>query len=128
MDYPQLCEPGVKEARRFVERLNLVRCYISFLHSVLQPCGQALDNRRLPRGKKTRYLRYLQKLCGTFGILPSSFVLAPESIERGIAPFAVGGHSDVYSATLAERPVAVKVFRIPTLMDPKKVYRVGFSS
>ena len=130
-DYPQLCEPGVeddleKKARRFAERLNSVRRYIGFLYSVLQPYVQALDNRRLPQEKKTRYLRYLRRLCGTFGILPSSFVLAPKSIKRAAAPFAYGGFSDVYSATFEGRSVAVKVLRIPIQMDPKKVHRVGF--
>ena len=131
--HPQPCKPGVeddleKKARGFVERLNSVRRYIGLLHPVLRPHIQALDNRRLPQEKKNRYLRYLRRLCGTFGILPSSFVLAPETIERVAAPFASGGYSDVCKATFEGRHVAVKVLRIPTLTDPKKVYRVGFYS
>ena len=52
-------------------------------------------------------------------------MLAPETVKRVAAPFATGGFSDVYKATFEGRPVAVKVLKVPTLMDPKKVHRVG---
>ena len=88
---------------------------------------QTLANRRLPQQKKTQYLRYLRRLCGTFGILPSSFVLAPKTVKRVAEPFANGGFSNVYKATFEGRPVAVKVLKIPASMDPKKVHRVRFT-
>ena len=59
-------------------------------------------------------MRDLRKLCGAFGILPSSFALPPELVEHEPAPFAWGGFSDVYKATFKERDVAVKILRVDT--------------
>ena len=54
-------------------------------------------------------------------------MLAPKTVKRVAEPFATGGFSDVYKATFEGRSVAVKVLKIPTSMDPKKVHRVRFT-
>ena len=55
-------------------------------------------------------------------------MLAPKTVKHVTEPFATGGFSDVYKATFEGRPVAVKVLKTPTSMDPKKVHKVGFCS
>jgi serine/threonine protein kinase len=49
-----------------------------------------------------------------FDILPSSFILTPTFDEHAATPFATGGFSDVYEATLGGRRVAVKVLKVST--------------
>ncbi|KAF9648297.1 kinase-like protein [Thelephora ganbajun] len=108
----RVCKGGVKDsperkkAREFANRLDL-----------------ALDNRNLPKQKRTQYLRYLRKLCGSFGIVPSSFMLVPRSVKRAATPFATGGFSDVYEATFKGRPVAIKVLKVTTTANPEKVHK-----
>jgi len=69
-------------------------------------------------------MSYLRKLCRTFDILPSSFMLTPQFDERGTTPFATGGFSEVYEATLDGRHVAVKVLSV-NAQTVKRVRRVG---
>jgi len=57
-------------------------------------------------------MSYLRKLCRTFDILPSSFILTPTFDERGTTPFATGGFSEVYEASLDGRCVAIKVLDV----------------
>jgi len=69
-------------------------------------------------------MNYLRKLCRTFDILPSSFILTPTFDERGTTPFATGGFSEVYEAALGGRRVAVKVLNVNT-ETIKSVRQVG---
>ena len=87
---------------------------------------QALDERTLCNQTLTQQLKSLQKLCGTFGILPSSFILADAFDGHELTPFAAGGFSRVYRATLEGRPVAVKslVITADGKGDLKKIHRV----
>ena len=71
-------------------------------------------------------MSYLRKLCCAFYILPSSFVVTPKFGKRGAAPFATGGFSDVYKASLGRRHVAVKVLKVNT-QTVKKAHRVSAS-
>ena len=70
-------------------------------------------------------LRCLRKLCDTFAILPSSFILGLTFCGRGTEPFATGGFSDVYEATFNGSLVAIKTLRTTTTLAPEKVYRVS---
>ena len=60
-----------------------------------------------------------------FGILPSSFMLIPTFDEPRPKPFAGGGFSEVYEATLGGRRVAVKALRIPGAKSIETVQKVG---
>ena len=86
---------------------------------------QVLDNGGLHRRKRKKYQRYLRNLCGIFGILPSSFMLEPTFDERETEPFATGGFSDIYKATLNRSPVVIKSLRVTTTADLGKVRRVS---
>ncbi|KAF9648294.1 kinase-like protein [Thelephora ganbajun] len=96
-----------EKAQKFADRLDLV-----------------LDDSGLPKRKRTQFLRYLRKLCGTFGILPSSFVLAPIFVQRADTPFAAGGTSEVYKASLNDRVVVIKTLTGTTMANPEKVHRL----
>ena len=64
-------------------------------------------------------------MCGIFGIFPLSFVLEPTFDERETEPFATGGFSDVYKATLNRCPVVIKSLKVTTIADLGKVHRVS---
>ena len=68
---------------------------------------------------------YLRKLCGTFGVLPSSFTLPPALVERDPAPFASGGYSNVYKATFRNRPIVIKVLNVITQLEREKLHKVS---
>ena len=115
---------GRKKAQEFADKLNMVRlpgnCCIRFSLTV----DQALDDKDLPKEKRTQYMSYLRRLCCMFDILPSSFMLTPTFDGHGVTPFATGGFSDVYEATLDGRRVAVKVLKVNT-QTIKSVRRVS---
>ena len=77
----------------------------------------------LHKRKRKRFQKYLRKLCGIFGVLPRSFILVPTFDERETEPFATGGFSDVYKATISTRPVAIKTLKVAAVAQ-KKVYKV----
>ena len=54
-------------------------------------------------------------------------MLGPTFEERGTEPFATGGFSDVYEATLNGRPVAIKTLKVTTTTDLEKLHRVSGS-
>ena len=61
------------------------------------------------------------------GILPSSFTPTPTFDEHGTTPFATGGFSEVYEATLGGCFVAVKVLKITSAENIESVRKVGSS-
>ncbi|KAF9642014.1 kinase-like protein, partial [Thelephora ganbajun] len=65
----------------------------------IQKCANALDafldEKTLGYQTRVRYLKYLRRLCGTIGILPSSFILADTIDGHGTTPFATGGYGEV---------------------------------
>ena len=60
-----------------------------------------------------------------FGILPTSFVLTPTFDERGAEPFAKGGYSEVYKATIGGRCVAVKALKFADTETVENTRKVG---
>lgn len=70
-------------------------------------------------------MKHLRKLCGIFDILPSSFTLAQRPDKCEATPFDSGGSSDVYKATLEERPVVIKTLKVNSATNPKKAHRVS---
>ena len=90
-----------------------------------QPClMEELDGGDL-NAKRKQHLKDLRKLCCMFGILPSSFMLTPTFDEHGATPFATGGFSEVYGATLERRCVAVKALKIANTETVEYVRKVG---
>jgi len=81
-----------------------------------------LDSVDLHEEKRKQYLRHMRRLCGIFGVLPSSFVLQPAFIEREVEPFTFGGYSKVYRATFHGRPIVMKVLDIAHQADREKLH------
>ena len=69
-------------------------------------------------------IRHLQKLCGTFDLLPSSFLLPQESINQESAPFGSGGYSSVFKATFKERAIVIKVLNVGAQAERERLHRV----
>jgi len=97
------------QAQRYANILDTVR----YSHATSAPVDltlcQSLDEKTLSNETRTQYLKYLRRLCGAHGTLPSSFVL-PDSFDlHGTMPFARGGCASVYQVVLRGRRVAVKV-------------------
>ena len=79
----------------------------------------------LPQDKRKQYLRYLQKLCSAFDLLPSSFLLPQESVKLEAAPFDSGGYSTVFKATFNKRPIVVKVLNVAARAEQARLHRVS---
>ena len=60
-----------------------------------------------------------------FRILPTSFLLTPTFDEYGTKPFAKGGYSEVYKATIGGRCVAVKALRFADTETVENARKVG---
>ena len=116
-----------KKAQVIVDMVDLVRRFWNRVSWVNSRYIQVLDNGVLQKRKRKRCLKYLRKLCGAFGILPSSFTVEPTFDERETEPFAAGGFSHVYEATFNGQPVAVKTLKITTTANLEKVHKVNSS-
>ena len=88
-----------KKAQAIVNVLDLVRRFANQVSRTNLRYIQTLCDGDLHERKRKRCLKYLRKFCGTFSILPSSFMVEPTSYERETEPFATGGFSYVYKAT-----------------------------
>ena len=84
-----------------------------------------LEDSDLNEQKRKEYLGYLQKSCGAFGVLPSSFTLPLAFIKRDAAPFVAGSYSTVYKATFHDRPVVIKVLKVGTRTEQEDLRRVN---
>ena len=60
-----------------------------------------------------------------FRILPASFLLTPTFDEHGTEPFAKGGYSEVYKATIGGRYVAVKALKFADTETVENARKVG---
>ena len=79
----------------------------------------------LDQRKRKQYLMYLQKLCDTFEVLPSSFTLPPTSVKRETTHFASGDYSNAYRATFSGRPVVIKIPNVAPRADQEKLHMVN---
>jgi hypothetical protein len=116
--------PEAGNALEIVDVLDYVRL-VEDKHCRKHDRHQTLDSGDLDKRNRRQHLKDLRKLCCTFAILPSSFILRPAFDERGANPFATGGFSDVYEATLNGRRVAIKTLRVTTTTDPEKLHKVS---
>ena len=114
----------VGNAREMVDILEHVRLGWEGTPQLTMTGTQTLDSGNLDKRNRRRCLKHLRKLCCTFATLPLSFILGPTFDEHGAKPFATGGFSDVYEATLDGRLVAIKILRVTTTTDLEKLYKV----
>ena len=70
-------------------------------------------------------MRRLRKLCSTFDLIPSSFVLPQESVELEAVPFDSGGYSSVFKATFMKRAIVVKVLNVTAQTHRERLHRVS---
>ncbi|KAF9644753.1 kinase-like protein [Thelephora ganbajun] len=67
-----------------------------------------------------RCLRELRGVCGTKGILPTSYKLSTDLLRIDPNPFAVGGFGDVYRGTLNGSSACIKRVRVYIKDNPQK--------
>jgi hypothetical protein len=131
VDFSRVCKAGKYQTsggggRRSLQ-ISLMRCATLQCKLFWSPdyVSRLLTRKISPNGKRKQHLKDLRKLCSMFGILPSSFVLTPTFDERETTPFAMGGFSEVYAATLGGRRVAVKALKIVNVEAIESVRKVG---
>lgn len=101
-----------EKAQEFANWLDTVRHPVDRPNQLCQSYTQALAGGDPHQQKREEYVGYLRELCGSFGIVPSSFLVEPTFEEVEATPFAFGGSSDVYPASFEGRRVATKALRI----------------
>jgi hypothetical protein len=68
----------------------------------------------------------LSSICGTRGILPTSYLLLSDLLSIAPEPFASGDYGDVYQGTLNGSRVSVKRVQVCTEDDPQKAAKVRY--
>ena len=69
-------------------------------------------------------MKYLQRLCGEFGVLPASFTLTDGFDYIGGLPRAGGTFAVVYKATYKGQPVVAKAFTTMSMESSRDLHRV----
>ena len=75
---------------------------------------------------RTRCFRGLVKICGEYGILPSSCVIPESKVQKlGDSTISCGGFSDIWPGAYEEDiPVAIEVVRNYGSDDTRKIRKV----
>ena len=109
----QKCVPNLQgeDLVWLVDYLDEVCRNISPSHSLLKP-AQTLDYLNLSSAASRKCQRELRTICGTSGILPTSYTLSSERLNVDTEPFTAGGYGDVYMGTLDDSIVCVKRVRV----------------
>ncbi|KAF9790630.1 kinase-like domain-containing protein [Thelephora terrestris] len=81
---------------------------------------EALDRLDLPLSTKSKCLKLLHRTCGNYAILPGALKI-PVLYDRTSNPLYSGGNSDVWKGEYCGRDVAVKVIRMYSNSDLRKV-------
>ena len=108
-----------------VDYLDKVRRRIALPQSPLKP-AQALDDLDPSGAAFRKCLRELRSVCGTRGILPTSYTLSPHLLNIDPDPFASGGYGDVYGGTLDGSRVCIKRVRVYARDGPKKATKARY--
>ena len=76
---------------------------------------------------RRRCFRGLVKICGEYGVLPSSYIIPESKIQTlGDSPISLGGFSRVWAGMYEEdQSVAIKVIRRRKSDDVRKIEKVG---
>ena len=88
---------------------------------------QTLNQTGISQQSGRAYLKYLQRLCGAFGVLPASFMLT-DGLDVESRPVTSSGFAVVYKATYNGLPVVVKAFKTTSMDDLENVRKVSDSS
>ena len=115
-------------AQRIVNVLSSVSRFRSQASQITQLFTQALEReeRGLDQPKIRQYQVYLRRFCKAFGILPRSLVLESTLIEYKNDPFAIGGFSEVYKATIGGNVIAIKTLRVSSEAHRNSLKVSGF--
>jgi hypothetical protein len=108
-----------------IEYLDKVRRHNALPRTLLQSV-QALDGLDPSGNASRKCLRELRSICGTRGILPTSYTLPPDSLSVDPGPFTQGGYGDVYRGTLNGSRVCIKRMKVYTRDDPQKAAKVCY--
>jgi len=87
--------------------------------SALTP-AQVLDDLGMSGAASRKCLRELRRMCGTRGILPTSYTLSSHALHIDLEPFASGSYGDVFRGVLEGSRVCVKRVRVYTRNGPQK--------
>ena len=105
-----------------VDYLDKVCALHRLLHSVLNP-AQALDDLESSSEAYRKCRRELRTICGTNGILPTSFTPLSQLQYTGEEPFADGAYGEVFHGTLDGSKVCIKRIKVYTKDSPKKAMK-----
>jgi len=106
-----------------VDYLDKVFCHITLPPSPLMPL-EVLDGLDPSCPAFRKCLRELRKICGTCGVLPTSYILTTDPLDIGPEPVDSGGFGDVYRGTLNGLPVCIKRVRAYTKHGPERAVKV----
>ncbi|KAF9646470.1 kinase-like protein [Thelephora ganbajun] len=84
---------------------------------------RALDGLDPSSPASRKCLRELKNICGTNGILPTSYTLSADPLNIDPRPIASGGYGDVYHGTLNGSGVCIKRARVYTLDTSEKAFK-----
>ena len=93
------------------------------LHSVLNP-AQALDGLEPSSEAYRKCRRELRSICGTNGILPTSFTPLSQLQYTSQEPFADGAYGEVFHGTLDGSKVCIKRIKVYTKDSPEIAKKV----
>jgi hypothetical protein len=71
-------------------------------------------------------MRELRTICGTRGILPTSYALPPDLLSIDLDPFARGGYGDVYEGNFNGSKVCIKRMRVYSEDGPQRAAKVRY--
>lgn len=116
------------EAQNFVDVINGVRLSSKARQELkftrAYSIRQALETLDLPSKIRKRCVKALYKICGRHAILPESLQI-PLCYDRQGYPVYQGGFGDVWRGRYCDKDVAVKVIRVRSRPDLRKVVPVG---
>jgi hypothetical protein len=121
------CVPNLQgdDLAWLVDYLNKVCRRIAPPHSPLKS-PKVLDDLDPSSAAFRKCLRELRSVCGTRGVLPTSYTLSPHLLNIDRDPFSSGGYGDVYRGTLDGSRICVKRVRVYARDGPGKATKARY--